>query len=56
METTQVKAGRPVVPAERKKKNRALSLTDAEYATLQGKAALAGLGVSAYVVKSLKLS
>ena len=56
METTQRKAGRPEVPAERKKKNRAISLTDAEYYQLIRLADEMQCGPSAYLIKKLRLS
>ena len=56
MLTTQRKAGRPAVPADRKKRNRAISLTDAEYAELVRQAEQSQRGPSAYVVKQLRLS
>ncbi len=56
MEKNTRKAGRPEVPVPLRKKNRAVSLTNAEYATLAQLAEAAGLGVSRYLVKSLNLS
>ena len=56
METTQRKAGRPEVPAERKKKNRAISLTDAEYGELLRQAEAGNLGPSAHLIKVMRLS
>lgn len=55
MDKKQAKPGRPAVPAENKKKNRGISMTDAEYKCLEGKAAAANKGVSAYVVATLDL-
>jgi len=56
MENNASKAGRPRLSPAIHKKNRAISLTDDEYGKLKSLANEAGLGVSAYVIKKLKLS
>lgn len=49
--------GRPPMDPAKRKKNRAISLTDAEYNKLNQLAVEAGeCGPSAYLVKNLKLS
>lgn len=52
----ETKAGRPKLPSETHKRNRAISLTDQEYERLKQLASESNLGVSAYVIKKLKLS
>lgn len=49
------KIGAPSKPEETHKKARAISLTDAEYSNLKTKAEAEKLGVSAYIIKKLKL-
>lgn len=56
MEESIKKAGRPVVPVDKRKKARALSLTDAEHAVLEKLAEARGLGISKYVIERLNLS
>lgn len=54
METPQKKMGRPSIDPTTRKKNRAISLTDAQYAQLEKDAKEAGEpGVSAYIVAKL---
>ena len=49
--------GRPEVDAAARKKNRAISLTDREYARLKVKAKAAGAAsVSAYIISLAKLA
>ena len=50
------KPGRPTVPDEFKKRNRGVSMTDAEYVELKRQAKEAGMGHSVYIIKKLKLS
>jgi len=52
----EIKAGRPRLDPDTHKKNRALSLTNSEYNKLKALAKAEGLGVSAYVIKKLKLA
>ena len=56
MEKEEPKAGRPKLDPALHKKNRAVSLTDKEYEKLKNLASEDRLGVSAYVIKKLKLS
>ena len=54
METPKKKAGRPPIDPASLKKNRAVSLTDAQYAKLEQLAKEASEpGVSAYIVSQL---
>lgn len=54
----QPRMGRPPVDERARKKNRAISLTDAEYEELQRQAFahMPPIGVSAYVIKMLRLN
>ncbi len=52
----KIKAGRPKINTSNHKKNRAISLTDKEYEELKRQASLANLGVSAFILKTFKLS
>jgi len=57
METPKKKMGRPAIDPTTRKKNRAVSLTDAQYAMLEHLAKDAKEpGVSAYIVKVLGLA
>lgn len=54
MEPPKKKMGRPVIDPTTRKKNRAVSLTDAQYSKLEQLAKEAGEpGVSAYIVSQL---
>ena len=57
METPKNKAGRPSIDPATRKKNRAISLTDAEYAMLETFAKAAEQpGVSAFIVFAFGLN
>lgn len=53
--TDSPKMGRPRKDPARHKRNRGISLTDAEYAELTRLATEANLGVSEYIIKKLGL-
>jgi len=56
MEENETKPGKPKTNPETHKKPRAISLTKNEYKKLKEAAAVAGLGVSAYIIKKCKLN
>lgn len=52
----ETKLGRPKINKSKHKRSRAISLTDNEYQKLKELALVADVGVSAYIIKLLKLS